>query len=125
MLTSHFHTLSIKMAPFRWELVEELPVTSDARAVRCPQVPDASARAPPSCRDRSQPKNAHSPGRGQNMAIREFHTAFTSRQEKGRLFDALRRVSRLERQALVPIGPEPGWPEWPPMTPEDPGMEPA
>jgi hypothetical protein len=46
------------------------------------------------------------------MFINEFHSRL--RQEKSRLFDALRRVSRLEKDALL-AGEEPGWVEWPPL----------
>jgi hypothetical protein len=59
------------------------------------------------------------------MFIQEFHTAFMSKRENSRLFDTLRRVSRLETKALQsdedPVVP--GWPEWPPMVPEGPGLE--
>lgn len=47
------------------------------------------------------------------MSIKEFNSKFMSNQEKSRLFDALRRVSRLEVRALLSSG-EAGWAEWPP-----------
>ena len=47
------------------------------------------------------------------MLISEFYSKFMASQEGSRLFDALRRVSRLEQRAL--LGSEaPGWAEWPP-----------
>lgn len=50
------------------------------------------------------------------MFINEFHRKFV--QEKSRLFDALRRVSRLEAGPLLPEE-EAGWPEWPQLVAED------
>lgn len=47
------------------------------------------------------------------MFISEFYSKFVSGQEN-RLFDALRRVSRLEKPALATSGSA-GWAEWPPI----------
>lgn len=50
------------------------------------------------------------------MFISEFYSKLTSGQERSRLFDALRRVSHLEKRALLASGEEPpGWAEWPPV----------
>jgi hypothetical protein len=50
------------------------------------------------------------------MFISEFYTKLISGQERSSLFDALRRVSRLEKRALLASGEEPpGWAEWPPI----------
>ena len=49
------------------------------------------------------------------MFISEFYSKLMSGQEGSRLFDALRRVSRLEKRALMASGEEPGWAEWPPI----------
>lgn len=54
------------------------------------------------------------------MFIKEFYTKFISRQERGHLFEALRRVSRLEVRALL-SEEELGWPEWPQATERVPG----
>lgn len=48
------------------------------------------------------------------MFISEFYSKLVSGQEGNRLFDALRRVSRLEKRALLASG-EAGWAEWPPI----------
>jgi hypothetical protein len=53
------------------------------------------------------------------MFINEFHLRM--RQEKSRLFDALRRVSRLEKDALL-AAEQPGWVEWPPIGADGPGL---
>lgn len=58
------------------------------------------------------------------MFISEFHSNFTSAQEGSRLFDALRRVSRLEMRILRSCEVL-RWPEWPPIDPEDPGLRPS
>jgi hypothetical protein len=47
------------------------------------------------------------------MLINEFNSKFTSKNEKSRLFKALRRLSRLETQILLSSGAE-GWVVWPP-----------
>ncbi len=47
------------------------------------------------------------------MLISEFYAKFVSGQEN-RLFDALRRVSCLEKPALAAAGTN-GWAEWPPI----------
>jgi hypothetical protein len=53
------------------------------------------------------------------MFISEFYAKFMSTQEGSRLFDALRKVSRLEKRALLASGEEPpGWAEWPPIDEE-------
>lgn len=60
------------------------------------------------------------------MFINEFYAKFMSRQERSRLFEALRRVSRLEAETVVSSDtgdPRFGWPEWPPMVPGGPGLE--
>jgi hypothetical protein len=50
------------------------------------------------------------------MLILDFHAKFTSIQEKSRLFDALRRLSRLDDRALMAADDSAtGWPEWPPL----------
>jgi hypothetical protein len=48
------------------------------------------------------------------MFISEFYSKLMSSQEGNRLFDALRRVSRLEKPALLSAG-VPAWSEWPPI----------
>lgn len=48
------------------------------------------------------------------MFIREFYSKLMSAQEKSGLFDALRRVSRLETEAVLAGTADPGWVEWPP-----------
>lgn len=50
------------------------------------------------------------------MFISEFHSRFMSNKEKSYLFDALRRVSCLEKRGLLEEEPK-GWPEWPPPDP--------
>lgn len=56
------------------------------------------------------------------MFIKEFYPKFASKQERGLLFNALRRVSRLERPVLLGVG-ERGWPEWPmDPDPDGPGL---
>lgn len=68
MLTSHFHTLSIRIAPFHLrEPIETLLVTSNA-VVLPSRSGAASARAPPLPFDDLQPRNAHSPGRGETCS---------------------------------------------------------
>lgn len=47
------------------------------------------------------------------MYIKEFYPKFISEQERGLLFNALRRVSRLERPVLLAGLDDEGWPEWP------------
>lgn len=56
------------------------------------------------------------------MSIKDFYTIFISQEERGRLFEVLRRVSRLQPGALLAVIPS-GWPEWPQISPEDPWME--
>jgi hypothetical protein len=52
------------------------------------------------------------------MFISDFHKAFTSTQEKSRLFDALRRLSRLDDRMFAEADDTArGWPEWPPICP--------
>jgi hypothetical protein len=53
------------------------------------------------------------------MSINEFNSRFTSGRETSRLFNALRRVSRLEVKAIL-AAEVPGWAEWPPIDSEDP-----
>jgi len=53
------------------------------------------------------------------MLIREFNAKFMSGHETSRLFDALRRVSRLEVKAIL-AAEVPGWAEWPPMDSDGP-----
>jgi len=55
------------------------------------------------------------------MLIIDFHTRFTSIQEKSRLFEALRRLSRMESPAFEDGGAQ--WPEWPPIVPQCPRPE--
>lgn len=52
------------------------------------------------------------------MFISEFYAKLMSGQEANRLFEALRKVSRLEKPALMATGAA-GWAEWPPV--DDPG----
>ena len=47
------------------------------------------------------------------MFINEFHSKLMT-QEGSRLFDALRRVSRLEKPVLL-SAEVPAWAEWPPI----------
>ena len=56
------------------------------------------------------------------MLIKEFHRRFISKQEKSRVFDSLRRVSRLETKSLLSCK-EDGWHEWPVMVPDGPGLK--
>lgn len=58
------------------------------------------------------------------MFIREFYEKLISTHEGSRLFDALRRVSRLETRALQATGAA-GWHEWPPIDddPESGGLQ--
>jgi len=56
------------------------------------------------------------------MLISEFNSRFTSGREKSRLFNALRRVSRLEVKAIL-SAEVPGWAEWPPIDSEDPDSQ--
>lgn len=58
------------------------------------------------------------------MFIEEFYARFISTHERSRLFKAIRRVSRLEAQALLPEEVI-GWHEWPHFGPEGPGMQKA
>jgi len=59
------------------------------------------------------------------MLIFDFHARFTSRDETSRLFDVLRRVSRLEGQPFLDAEPA-GWPQWPEIIcPKVPPPEPA
>lgn len=51
------------------------------------------------------------------MFISEFYTKFMSGQERSGLFNALRRVSHLEKRALLATGAA-GWAEWPPVEDE-------
>jgi hypothetical protein len=53
------------------------------------------------------------------MSISEFNSRFTSGRETSRLFNALRRVSRLEVGAIL-AAEAPGWAEWPPMDSDGP-----
>lgn len=51
------------------------------------------------------------------MYISEFYSKFISKSQKetGRLFEALRRVSRLDKGAVLAGDTSPGgWVEWPP-----------
>ena len=52
------------------------------------------------------------------MLIEEFNSKFTSKQEKGRLFGVLRRLSLLDTRVLLATT-ELGWPEWPPINGSD------
>lgn len=54
------------------------------------------------------------------MLIKEFCLKFMSEQGNCRLFDVLRRVSRMEKGAF--LSEDKGWPEWPPLVPGDPGI---
>ncbi len=56
------------------------------------------------------------------MFINEFHRRFMSEQEKSRVFDFLRRLSRLETKPLLSCD-EDGWHEWPVMVPDGPGLK--
>ncbi len=60
------------------------------------------------------------------MFISEFYSKLVSGQEGSRLFDALRRVCRLETRALKMAGAATaGWQEWPPIDddPESGGLQ--
>lgn len=60
------------------------------------------------------------------MFIKEFYSKFTSRQERSNVFDAMRRLSSLERPALSVEDDEwMGWPEWPCTVPGDARMQEA
>jgi hypothetical protein len=48
------------------------------------------------------------------MFISEFYSRLMTGQEGNRLFDALRRVSRMEKRALMATTSD-GWAEWPPI----------
>ena len=129
MLTSYPDTLSIQMTPPPlWKLAESLPTVFDSLSLRYSFNAGtvSSARAPPpadSIHGRRQPRSAPFP-KGGIMLISEFYSKFMAGQEGSRLFDALRRVSRLEKGALMASGEEPpGWAEWPPIDPEAAGFQ--
>jgi hypothetical protein len=46
------------------------------------------------------------------MSIHDFHSKLTSGQNEGRLFEALRKLKKLE-SALAMTQEEAGWYEWP------------
>lgn len=58
------------------------------------------------------------------MFISEFYAKLMSGQERSGLFNALRRVSHLEKRALQAAGAA-GWAEWPPIDddPESAGLQ--
>jgi len=58
------------------------------------------------------------------MFISEFHSKLMSGQETSRLFDALRRLKRLDMRAFQATAepPPPGWPEWPPLDASESGL---
>lgn len=53
------------------------------------------------------------------MLIREFNSRFVSEDERGGLFEVLRRVSRLDTQRLLTADAG-RWGEWPPDGSDDP-----
>lgn len=55
------------------------------------------------------------------MFISEFHSKMTSKQETNRLFDALRRLKKLDMRVFL-AAEQPGWPEWPPLDASEPGL---
>lgn len=55
------------------------------------------------------------------MFIIDFYAKLTS-NERSRLFEALRRISRLEEQVFLESGTV-GWPDWPPVVPPRPCLE--
>lgn len=57
------------------------------------------------------------------MFIVDFYTSFMSSHEKSRLFQALRRVSRLDGLPILEAADQ--WPQWPPITSPCPGLEKA
>lgn len=48
------------------------------------------------------------------MLMQEFVTRFAAQEEGSVLFEILRRISRVDPQAVV-ADPTPGWIEWPPV----------
>lgn len=50
------------------------------------------------------------------MSINEFHAQFIARQERNRLFEILRQMSRLEKRIFLSSGTV-GWAEWPTVAP--------
>jgi hypothetical protein len=58
------------------------------------------------------------------MFIKEFYAKFISMQETRYVFEAMRRVSRLETRALL-LDEEIGWPEWPQIALRGPRMQQA
>ena len=54
------------------------------------------------------------------MLMQEFVTRFSAQNEKSSLFEALRRISRLDSRALTasttPDQAPATWNEWPPVT---------
>ena len=59
------------------------------------------------------------------MFIDDFYARFTSSRDRSHLFEALRRLSRLDGRMFMADDPARGWPEWPPCIPTCPGLEKA
>ena len=59
------------------------------------------------------------------MFIKEFYAKFISKQESRPVFEAVRRVSRLEPRAFLSDDEEFGWPEWPRVASQGPRMQQA
>jgi hypothetical protein len=53
------------------------------------------------------------------MLIAEFSSRFAAEEETSTLFQAMRRLSQLDRQMIL-AGEVTGWGEWPPDDPNDP-----
>lgn len=56
------------------------------------------------------------------MLIGEFNSKFVSEEERGGLFEVLRRVSRLDTQRLLATETS-RWGEWPPDGSDDPDID--
>jgi hypothetical protein len=56
------------------------------------------------------------------MFINEFHSKLMSGKETSRLFDALRRLKKLDMGVFLATGEQPGWPEWPPLDASESGL---
>jgi hypothetical protein len=56
------------------------------------------------------------------MLIGEFNSKFTSQEEGSYLFEVMRKLSQLDSKALLATEVQ-SWAEWPPIDPDDPGLQ--
>ena len=131
MLTSYSDTLSSQMTPPReWKLTESLLAVFESLSLRysfnvgTAGQSRAPPRPPPGPTDDARNNVRTVSQREGIMFISEFYSKLISSHEGSRLFDALRRVSRLETRALQATGAA-GWAEWPPIDdgPESCGLQ--